>query len=59
MVRLALIALLLLPGCRLHLSDGPVEETYSRAEIDAINARTQCRQNARTLVQIMRCDVER
>ncbi len=29
---------------------------YTRAEVDGINARTECRMLARTLVQIARCD---
>ena len=29
---------------------------YSRADVDALNARSECRLLARTLVQIARCD---
>jgi hypothetical protein len=29
---------------------------YTRAEVDAINARGECKMLARTLVQISRCD---
>jgi len=29
---------------------------YTRADVDAINARSECRMLARTLVQISRCD---
>ena len=29
---------------------------YTRADVDAINARSECRMMARTLVQIARCD---
>ena len=29
---------------------------YSRAEVDALNARSECRLLARNLVQIARCD---
>jgi hypothetical protein len=29
---------------------------YTRADIDAINARSECRMLARNLVQIARCD---
>ena len=29
---------------------------YTRADVDAINARSECRLLARTLVQIARCD---
>ena len=29
---------------------------YTRADVDALNARSECRLLARTLVQIARCD---
>jgi hypothetical protein len=32
---------------------------YSRADVDAINAEMACKQQARTLVQIARCEVRR
>jgi hypothetical protein len=32
---------------------------YSRADVDAINAEKACRQLARNLVQIARCEVRR
>jgi len=32
---------------------------YSRAETDAINAEAACKQMARTLVQISRCEIRR
>lgn len=37
----------------------PVVETYSRADIHAINANMQCKNMARTMVQIARCDAGR
>ena len=32
---------------------------YTRAEVDAINARSECRLLARNLLQVYRCDVGR
>ena len=32
---------------------------YSRADVDAINAEAQCKQLARNLVQISRCETRR
>ena len=32
---------------------------YSRSEVDAINAEVACKAQARTLVQISRCEVRR
>ena len=32
---------------------------YSRADVDAINAEAQCKQLARNLVQIARCETRR
>ena len=56
------ILLLTLPlaGC-LTLEDRAALDTvalrgYSRAEVDALNARSECRLLARNLVQIARCD---
>ncbi len=34
-------------------------ELYTRAEIDAINAETQCRSLARTTLQAQRCGIRR
>ncbi len=34
-------------------------ELYTRAEVDAINAETQCRSLARTTLQAQRCGVRR
>lgn len=33
--------------------------TYSRGEVDAINAEMACRQLAQNLVQVARCEVRR
>ncbi len=58
-------ALLLLPllltGCLTLEEQRQIDETYrfrfySRAEVDALNARSECRLLARNLVQIARCD---
>ena len=32
---------------------------YTRSDVDAVNAGIQCRQLAKTLVQVARCDVRR
>jgi hypothetical protein len=45
---------LLLGGCLLTTRD-PIG--YSQSEIDAINARAQCKALARNLVQVSRCEV--
>jgi hypothetical protein len=47
--------LLALGGCATYYEPG----YYTRADIDAINARSECRLLARTLLQISRCDVGR
>jgi len=36
-----------------------IPETYTRAEVDAINAETTCRSLARTPLQASRCGVRR
>ena len=36
-----------------------LDNYYSRADVDAINAETACRQLARNLVQAQRCGVRR
>ena len=48
------LAALLLSGC---ITDrGADVRFYTAADIDAMNARTQCRAIARNLVQMTRCD---
>jgi len=66
-----LLVLILLSGCgivtenRVVAEREPVrplfipERSYSRAEIDAINAETACRNLARTIVQMERCSIRR
>ena len=58
-------ALLLLPllltGCLTIEEQRQIDETYrfrfySKSEVDALNARSECRLLARNLVQIARCD---
>jgi len=58
-------ALLLLPllltGCLTLEEQRQIDETYhfrvySKSEVDALNARSECRLLARNLVQIARCD---
>lgn len=52
-MRLTLIFVLsLLAGC----VGERAMQVYSKPEVDAIAARTQCRAQARTLVQIARCN---
>jgi len=55
----ALVAIaILLSGCIVTaVTEKPY--TYSRYEIDAINAETACRQLARNLIQMERCTVRR
>jgi hypothetical protein len=48
-----IVICLLLGGCVSTGRDGIV---YTKAEVDAINARTECKLLARNLVQIARCD---
>ena len=59
MIRLAVLSLsVALSGC--VTTDREVsaylERYYTRAEVDAINAEIACRQLARNLVQIARCN---
>jgi hypothetical protein len=55
---LALLLLcLLMAGCVTNVIDDP--DAYTRADVDAINAETQCRNLARNLVQAQRCGVRR
>jgi hypothetical protein len=59
------IAFVLLPlpltGCitpedRFTIDQQVALRGYTRAEVDAINARSECRALARTLIQVARCD---
>jgi hypothetical protein len=54
-VKLALVALLgmALGGCVITDRE---QLYYTRADVDALNARSECRLLARNLVQIARCD---
>jgi len=57
----ALILVLPLGGCLTLQEQQQIDETYrfrfySRSEVDALNARSECRLLARNLVQIARCD---
>jgi hypothetical protein len=54
MGKLCILLLLALPLAACATDGG-----YSRADVDAINAETQCRNMARTLVQAQRCGVKR
>ena len=56
-----LIALpLLLTGCITDREKGALlSGYYSRADVDAINAQIVCKQAARTVVQVARCEVQR
>ena len=47
---------LLLAGC---MVTDRADVFYTRAEVEALHAVTQCRALARNLVQIARCDVRR
>lgn len=50
-----LLLTMLLGGCAYDRY--PLDEPYSRQEVDAINAETQCKLMARNLVQISRCEI--
>jgi hypothetical protein len=57
----ALIILLPLGGCLTLDEQRAIDESYrfrfySKSEVDALNARSECRLLARNLVQIARCD---
>jgi len=66
MIRAVLLALLL-SGCsyfgggRWDRDEVTVRppDLYTRPEVDAINAETQCRQLARTMLEAQRCGVRR
>ena len=67
MIRAVLLTLLL-SGCASISSGGLFgrdeivvrpPDLYTRPEIDAINAETQCRSLARTMLQAQRCGVRR
>ena len=64
-LRLILLGMLVLPigGCwvyeRPSMTVEPTIGIYSKSEIDAINAETECKRMARNLVQISRCEVRR
>jgi hypothetical protein len=51
---------LALGGCVTDREEGALlARYYERAEVDAITATMACKQTARTLVQIARCEVRR
>ena len=59
MWKIVLIALPL-AGCVTDREEGALlARYYERAEVDAITAQMACKQAARTLVQIARCEVRR
>jgi hypothetical protein len=60
-MRALIIALpLLLGGCITDREEGAfLSGYYSRADVDAITAQMACKQAARTLVQVARCEVRR
>jgi hypothetical protein len=55
MTKLILLVLagLTLSGCMVTDREGTY---YTRAEVDALAARVECRAMARTIVQVYRCD---
>jgi hypothetical protein len=60
MKTLLLLLPLLLTGCLTtedqRVLDNYALRGYTRSEVDALNARSECRLLARNLVQIARCD---
>lgn len=62
MTRMSIVLLTWLTMCGCTLTDGASDRDpryYTRSDIDAITAGIECRQLARTLVQISRCDTVR
>jgi hypothetical protein len=56
----ALLIVLPLAGCITDREEGALLASYyNRAEVDAINAQMACKQAARNLVQIARCEIRR
>lgn len=54
---LAFLLVMLATGCTVHLPRGLFgDDGYSAAEVDAINARIVCRNAARNMVELQRCD---
>jgi hypothetical protein len=59
-ISILLISAVWLSGCTVSLRDRQVaaeEETYTKAQVDAINAVIACKKLARNLVQIAQCDI--
>jgi hypothetical protein len=60
---LLIVLLLMLTGCITDQDtvyfDRYLASYYSRADVDAINAEIVCKQAARNLVQIARCETRR
>jgi len=59
MTRIMLFGVLTLGGCTYQLREPVAADNinvYSKAEVDAINARNECLQLARTTLQALRCD---
>jgi hypothetical protein len=57
---LIIVLPLLLGGCITDREEGAfLSGYYSRADVDAITAQMACKQAARTLVQVARCEVRR
>jgi hypothetical protein len=60
---LLIVPLLMLTGCITDQDtayfDRYLASYYSRADVDAINAEIVCKQAARNLVQIARCETRR
>lgn len=57
-IMLALILIPWLGSCATY-NIGDDRDTYSRSEVDAINAEQQCRTLARSTLQAQRCGVRR
>ena len=64
MWKASLLLPLLLTGCltieeQRYIDDSFNVRTYTRAQVDALNAEAACKALARTLLQIARCEVRR
>ena len=51
----AVIIVFSLTGCAVY-DRAPVDDFYTKADVDAINAENLCRNQARNLVQIAKCN---
>ena len=51
-----LLVVLLVPGCTYNTEN---RDGYTRAEVDAMNIEAACKAQARSLLQVARCETRR